>query len=354
MKRIIVKSFLEDAKNTGLVPSVRNKMIEGAESSDVSADFPVNKLAETLHPVRFPLKIKKSEIRNGIAFVEFIRKDGEKAFYFKGGQYLGIRFRFEGKEVFSALPVLSTPGEKSVCTAFVKEYDSVAFSFFEKADASDIDGVSFEGHMNFSGIRDRNGAVVLTDCFSAAAAVSFARTAEKTYGKTDIKIYIECENRAFPDALCGTNDTTDISLLSENEIPVIGNKTLFITGNYEFCEKYYQLYDDKEILIKKYPVNTVRGYEDNKQYSIKVYYRDKVFEACCHEGEVLSAVLMNAGVPADIRCTDGECGYCRMRLLSGEVKSVLLTGDRRTKADVKYGFIHPCSVTPVSDIALEL
>lgn len=354
MKRIIVKSFLQDAKNTGSIPSVRSKMIEASENTDVSAEFPVNKLADTLHPVKFPLTVKAKEIRNGFAFVEFMHKDGEAEFYFKGGQYLGIRYRFENKELFSALPVLSTPGEKTVCTAFTKEYDSTAFSFFEGSADSEITGVSFEGHMNYSGIRDRNGAVVISDCFSAASAVSFMKTAEKIYGSADIKVYIDCENNDMYNSIAAMSGGSCIRLLSENELPAADNKTLFITGNYEFCEKYFNIYKDKNVLIKKYPVNTVREYETEKHYSIKVHYRDRVFEACCREGEVLSAALLNAGIPADIRCADGECGYCRMRLLSGEVSSVLLTGDRRTKADAKYGFIHPCSVTPVSNLILEL
>ncbi len=349
MKRIIVKSFLEDAKNTGSIPSRRNKLIEAAPDTAVSASFPANRLAQTLHPKNFPIILKSCEIKDGFMCTEFVRADSDEPFYFKGGQYLGIRYSRNGRERFSALPVSGVSGEKLLMTAFTREYDGNAYEFFESGAESEILAVSFEGHMNFSGIRDRNGVVLLTDCYALPAALSFAKATEKLYESPPVEIYAEHNNA--PDAISGG---IKINKLTEKELPEVKGKTLFITGNYEFCEKYAALYEGGSILIKKYPVNTVRGYDCEAEHTVKVIYRDRVFELVGREGERLSDILLGGGVPADVRCADGECGYCRMRLLSGEVRTLILTGEKRTMADVKYGFIHPCSVTPVSDIALEL
>lgn len=353
MKRIKVKGFLQDAKNTGSIPLRRNELIEAAPDSAVKGDFPANRLADTLHPKNFQLLVKSREIKNGIMIVDFIRRDTDEPFYFKGGQYLGIRFTSENKELFSSLPVLSASGEKVLTAAFTKEYDEKAFKLFEGINEAEICAVSFEGHMNFSGIRDKNGAVIFTDSLALASSLSFIKTAKKLYSEPVIEIYCDAD-ASVVGAFSDYCDGIKINKLSEDSLPEIKNKTLFITGNYEFCEKYASLYNGAEALIKKHPVNTVRGYDSENTYSVRVIYRDKTFELSCREGEILSEILICGGVPADIRCSDGECGYCRMRLLSGEVKSLLLTGEKRTMADVKYGFIHPCSVTPVSDIVLEL
>jgi len=63
--------------------------------------------------------------------------------------------------------------------------------------------------------------------------------------------------------------------------------------------------------------------------------------------------LEGAGIAAPAHCRSGECGWCRTRLVSGEVytpKSV----DGRREADYIYGYIHPCCSFPLSDLVIEV
>jgi ferredoxin len=59
--------------------------------------------------------------------------------------------------------------------------------------------------------------------------------------------------------------------------------------------------------------------------------------------------LMDGGVYIPSRCHDGSCGYCRSELVFGEVKVI---NDKRTSAEKKYNYIHPCSTYPLSDIEI--
>ncbi len=353
MKRIKVKSFLMDAKKTGSIPAVRGKMIDNAPDTDIPGTYPVNILANTLHPKNFPLKIKYCEVNDTYVYAELVSEKAEP-FWFKGGQFLGVKYISDTLERFSALPVLSASGDNTVKVAFVREYDENAYSFFEKKESLVLDGVSFEGHMNYSGIRDKKSAVILTDRYAFAAALSLAKTAVKTYGDVDIKIYFECGDALLYEFVCTHSDAIQIKEFSEDSIFEGEDITLFIAGCVEFCDKYADYFKKRYRNIRCHPVNTVREYDGGMNHTVKVLYRGDTFDTICREGERLSTALMRAGIPADIRCSDGECGYCRCRLLSGETNSLICTGDKRTGADVKYGYIHPCSVTPASDISVEL
>ena len=69
--------------------------------------------------------------------------------------------------------------------------------------------------------------------------------------------------------------------------------------------------------------------------------------------EPLLVALERAGIRAPSRCRSGECGWCRSRLLAGEVFIPEKTDGRRW-ADAQFGYIHPCSSFPISDVTLEV
>ena len=60
-----------------------------------------------------------------------------------------------------------------------------------------------------------------------------------------------------------------------------------------------------------------------------------------------------AGICVPERCRRGECGWCRSRLLSGSVYVPARTDGRR-RADVAFGYIHPCASFAMSDLVLDV
>ena len=61
--------------------------------------------------------------------------------------------------------------------------------------------------------------------------------------------------------------------------------------------------------------------------------------------------MEKARICAPSSCTDGVCGFCRSRLVSGSV-FVPPGADARMKAEKDYGYIHPCVTYPLSDAVI--
>ncbi len=69
-----------------------------------------------------------------------------------------------------------------------------------------------------------------------------------------------------------------------------------------------------------------------------------------HAGEPLINSLERHGIVVPTQCRSGECSACRTRLLSGEVFSAPMPGQR--EIDERFGFIHACNSYPLSDLEL--
>jgi ferredoxin len=87
---------------------------------------------------------------------------------------------------------------------------------------------------------------------------------------------------------------------------------------------------------------------------------DQTFQLTVHIGGVTVEVPARAIEPVLVamekanlappsECRSGECGFCRARLVSGDVY-VNPEGDGRRAADEPFGYIHPCSAYPLSDL----
>ena len=69
--------------------------------------------------------------------------------------------------------------------------------------------------------------------------------------------------------------------------------------------------------------------------------------------EPFSVAMDRARIPNNTRCRSGSCGYCRCKLLAGEV-FVPSEGDGRRYADKKFHYVHACSTYPLSDCTIEV
>ena len=69
--------------------------------------------------------------------------------------------------------------------------------------------------------------------------------------------------------------------------------------------------------------------------------------------EPILAAIERAGIEAPSRCRSGECGWCRSKLISGEVY-VPAENEGRRFSDVEHDYLHPCASFPVSDLVIEV
>ncbi len=95
----------------------------------------------------------------------------------------------------------------------------------------------------------------------------------------------------------------------------------------------------KEMLDKTFSLTVVRGINETKIPA----------KAC----ESLAVALERAGILIHTCCRSGECGACRVQVLSGEC-FVPPFGDGRRMADKDNGFVHSCSAFPLSDMTIKI
>jgi len=103
-------------------------------------------------------------------------------------------------------------------------------------------------------------------------------------------------------------------------------------------------------------VNIFSDYPADKrvrEVSIDYTFRTKNGNLKANPAETVLTAFERAGLEPQAHCRSGECGFCRTLLLSGETYVPKET-DRRRAADLEYGYIHPCSTYPLSDLEVEI
>ena len=101
---------------------------------------------------------------------------------------------------------------------------------------------------------------------------------------------------------------------------------------------------------------TQPGYPTEKKglrFTARVVIGPSEYSVPASADEPLLVAFERAGIAAPSRCRSGECGWCRSRLLAGEVFVPEKTDGRRY-ADKQFGYIHPCSSYPLSDVTVEV
>lgn len=69
--------------------------------------------------------------------------------------------------------------------------------------------------------------------------------------------------------------------------------------------------------------------------------------------DTILQILEQNGIAVPSRCRSGECGFCHSYLKSGRVYAPKAPEHWR-KADLKFGFIHPCCTFPLTDLEPEV
>ncbi|MBR3294562.1 MAG: iron-sulfur cluster-binding domain-containing protein [Oscillospiraceae bacterium] len=69
--------------------------------------------------------------------------------------------------------------------------------------------------------------------------------------------------------------------------------------------------------------------------------------------ESVAVALERSGIKINTHCRNGECGFCRSHLLSGEI-FVSPVGDGRRRMDKEMGWFHACSSWPLSDLKIKI
>ncbi len=321
-------SFFKDLKAFLGIKNQRLAAIEKAPTDDVKGIFGVNRLASDIHPEDFRASVSRKK-DEADATLLVLKSENGKTPVFKAGQYAVIKGR-EYPEAFFITEI--TDDTVTIFThkdfsASVNEGDSLVLSLPE-------------GHCYYEPLRDSKNIYLCFDKYGKGAEIAFSADSNinaflRTY---EYKDYVSLE--AF------------IKEASEK------NATVFIFGSEKFVLDAVRLSENNGIIRKscRYEIITSeRPVLSHKEFICKVTVKGEVKEIPCFSDEPLSVSLHNAGIPVNIKCMSGKCGYCRMKLMSGEIKTYFPEGEDLVRmADKKYSFIHPCRSYPLSDIYLSI
>ena len=356
-----------------------------------------NKMAAALHPhVQF-LKVKKI-IAHSADFKSFIfepdtAKGTEQLAWFSAGQYLVIHVTIGGKSYHRPYSIASAPrdtlkGELEIAVKRVdggivsthlldtlKEGDSVIasaplgdFTYEPLRDAGTVIGIAGGSGITpfraFAGaIRDGDedfnlillyGSRTLKDAVFSEELAAIAKENPK------VKIIHVLSEEKQAGAESGFIDAALIKKYAPKE----ENYSIFLCGPqamYDFADKEIATLGIRRKFVRHELFGEYFHPEKNADYSgdvtasykLTVKITGKEYHIDCAADVSLLRAMEAAGISAPSDCRSGKCGWCRSKLISGEVyipKSV----DGRRAADKDYGYIHPCCAFPLSDIVLEV
>ena len=372
-----------------LVPG-RKKKIDSASQTPISSTPPMNALAESIHPKVQTFEI--TEIKDCPNDVKIYELKSKNAAYFRAGQYLSVKLDIGGYKVTRPYTILSTPREalKGKYSLGIKASGFVSEHIAKTWKVNDtITTGGPEGTFYFDDIRDAQTVVGIAGGCGIMPFYSMAQAIMKTtekfklvllYGSKsaeDIVLRDELDDMAARS--CGAIKVVHVLSERESEGCETGFVTKELIAQHAGDEPYsifmcgpQAMYDfvEKEIaelgLAKKFvrrelygQINNIQEYEkfpseeEGRKYKMTIVSAGETIETLALTTESVLVGIERAKVAAPSRCRTGECGYCRSRLISGDVFIAEDTDGRRA-ADKSSGYIHPCASFPISDIVIEI
>ncbi len=382
---------------TKLIPE-REKKIEAAPANKLPElkTYKANQLAAALHPKNQKLIINDVIELNASAKLYVLVPDKEEGTlntaYFSAGQYLSISFKIGSVITSRPYTICSSPAEalkgvykilvKKAAEGFVSDYILKSWKKGTKVTASQP-----LGNFSYEPLRDAKQVIGIAGGSGISLFYSMAQAI--CDGSEDFSLTILYGSRREEDILLkGELETLAskcdriklVHILSDEKKAgyesgyissdlikkYAGNQpySLFVCGPkamYEYIQKQVELLGLKKKFVRfelsglygkaeKYP-----SFPKEKEgtYKLTIYQSGESITTDCSTASTLLAAIDKAGICAPARCRSGECGWCRSRLIEGDV-FIPEESDGRRLADAQFGYIHPCAAFPVSDVIIEI
>lgn len=350
MKRIVVKSFKEDLKGfLGLVPN-RIKAINESSNEPLPKEYGVNALAAELHPSVLNLTVSDiNEIADGVKILTLTDNENKKLPFFRAGQNINIK----NKGFSTPFSVLSSPGsDRYEIAVFAENKDNVSQYLFNIQAGSKIITSGPEGLFYYISLRDKNSVTAFCDNQGAPALISMAKSIACGIENYDLKIIYFDQNNNFVFSNIFKELHVSVEYVSNFPETKTDTDKFFVSGTNSFCDLALQKLPNARINVVNPPQYSG---EATKEYQCTVICRDEKFVFTCKDNETLLSAFERNSVPSAAKCKIGECGYCRCKLVEGNVETISVHSvDSLRQADKKYNFIHPCRAFAKSDVTLAL
>lgn len=386
---------IEPQRFAQIIPR-RRQIIESAPAEFPRYEYNANILAKKLHPKIQHVIVSDIKELNG-AKLYTLKPDTEKGTeslaYFEAGQYISLQLRI-GSSVLSrpyslcCSPARALNGEyqivvKNMKNGFASEYINSTFKIGTQIDIS-----APAGFFYYEPLRDTRKVIGIAGGSGIAPFLSFARALADGTADFDLTLLYGSrteEEILFKEELTEIEKNCEkfkvIHVLSDEEkegyrhgfisaelISEVydGDSSIFVCGSqgmYDYIRKEAQKLsvENKRLRFDAYGeyrlTDRDQEYLDahkGKTYNVKVINNDgKEYEIKASCDESLLVAFERAGIKAPSKCRSGECGWCRSRLVSGEVYAPELI-ERRRQYDKIAGYIHPCCTFACSDCVIEI
>ena len=375
---------------------VREKAIQAAPANEVSGEFAINTNAKKLHPDYQRLVIDEVIPHEGAKAKTFVfrRADGEAFPYFRAGQYLSLKLPLEDSFVTRAYSLCSSPKDALKGRAAITVRSNPGGFAADKLLATlkpgdEVIASDPQGFFYYEDLRDAKHVVGLaggsgiTPFLSMAYALrDGAEDFELTllYGSRDEESILFKKELDEVAAACPKFRV--VHVLSDEEkagyehgfitaefikkyAPADAEYSVFLCGPegmYRFLKPEIEKLALPERLFRRKMIDVTKtpweldGYPQqcrDKIFNLTVRQGDREYKLSASANETVLTAIERAGIKAPSRCRSGECGWCRSRMLQGSV-FIPQENELRRWADKEYGYIHPCSSFPTSDIVLEV
>ena len=394
---VTVRSNTKDLFAFTKLVAERQKRFERASSEPITED-PINDLARKLHPDVQYLIVKdiKNETKSTKTFTLVVDPSSttKELTIFRSGQYLSLKVEVNGVTITRPYSIASTPKDalqgryeltiKKEEHGFLTNYIWENWSIGTRVESSGPEGFFYYEPLrdtkNIVGIAGGSGITPFRSIAKAIIDGSIDAQLTVLYGSSDEEdiIYYD-EFQAFerenPDkikfvhvlscdvvSLEGCEQGFITSGLIEKYCDV-KNSSFFICGPqimYNFIEKEMEKFELPHKRIRREAFGEVKDVLALPGYPQEL--AEKTFKVTVHVGnlskdipavatESILVALERANFAPPAKCRSGECGFCRSRLVSGEL-FISPISDWRRKADKKFNYFHPCSSYPTSNIEI--
>ena len=394
--KIKVRSTLKDIRNFTNIPELRKGVIQEAPETPVNGNFAVNSIANFLHPSTQYLKVKQVAEINRYTRAYILEPDTAhgtaKLAYFRPGQWISITMQIGNAIVTRPYTICASP-LRSVDDEYMiivdKKPDGFAshYIFNNWRKGTEIIASAPCGNFYYQPLRDSKNVIGICDNHGFSGFLSMAEAIADKSLNMDLTLiyYARKQNEAimsqrFDELSEKASNFRIIYVFSDEHVfkcergfvtksliekyAPFTKYSLFVSGSNTLYNRLIPQISELKLENKyiRFGLNgqintpeTLPGFPQDaigKTFLCKVIKDGQLLSTVpCSSTESLLVALEREGIKAPSLCRSGECGFCRAKLLKGNV-FIPQGVDNRRLADSSHGIIHPCCSYPMSDMTL--
>ncbi|MBR2876050.1 MAG: 2Fe-2S iron-sulfur cluster binding domain-containing protein [Clostridia bacterium] len=395
--KVIVNSALKDFSNFVKIPEARKQAINQALTTPLKKNYAVNSNAAFLHPdvqflkVREVIEVSRDE-KCYILAPDSAHGTGKLAF-FRPGQYLSLTLKIDKAIITRPFTICSSPYDSCDKDFYMIRVKKSMYSFATSyiynnwQKGTEVVASAPLGDFFHQTLRDYDFIVGITDNDGIPAFLAMAKAIEEKSLAAHLTLFYSCRKKAdavFMDELLTIKNNSRffdvVFVFSDEKVDKYerGFVTKQLIEKYAPPEKYSVFINGSQQLFNLIS-NQVTGLglerkairlnisgqvkDSNSIPDFPAEFTGKVFECRvkregkviatipCPSDETILVALERAGIHALSHCRSGSCGFCRAKIIRGNVFIPENTDSRRL-ADIKNGIIHPCSSYATSDLTI--